>query len=569
MSAAGSGKQGVLNPFQAPGLDPRAGQPSEDLPPEQAPLLASQRSDDANNDPNNHVNDNDSKSNRDEGHFWDIERHHFWWLFGGIIFGDVIAFFDSTFMSSSHPVITSYFNASNSASWLSTVFFLTSTIFQPLAGRISDVVGRRPVYLFSILIFFSTTLWCALAQSIGSFILARAVCGLGAGGIITMSFVIVSDVVRIEYRGLYQSYLNLFYGIGHSLGAALGGVLCDRLGWRWAFGIQLPLIFICLLVACVTTPRDLGPTLMKSEGKGIMQAFKAFDMSGSVCLALAISGLILGLNLGGNVFPWQHPIVIVSLVMFVVSSGLLVLAERRARRPILPLPLLSTIPMANLMISNFLGSTVMIQCRGLPISPANKFQVTQTVLFNVPLFLQAVRQASPTQSGLYLISPLIGVTVTAVSTGFFITWSRRMKAPMVVGVLTILLGTSATACLSPSLPRWADFLMIPGASTGQGFLFPATSIAVLALSSQDDQAVVTTTLGLLRNLGTVLGVAVSSWVLQNALVMTLEKAVTGHDRDEIILRVRRSVRAIQTLDPLHKSQGRSGSRLDLFTTLTM
>ena len=128
---------------------------------------------------------------------------------------------------------------------------------------------------------------------------------------------------------------------------------------------------------------------------------------------------------------------------------------------------------------------------------------------------------------------------------------------MVVGALVILVGTAATACLSPDLPSWVDFLMIPGASTGQGFLFPATSIAVLALSSQDDQAVVTTTLGLLRNLGVVMGVAVSSWVLQNALVITLERAVTGHDRQEIIQRVRRSVRAIHSLDPLHKAQGRS------------
>ena len=89
-------------------------------------------------------------------------------------------------MASSHPVITSYFHASNSASWLSTAFLLTSTAFQPLYGRISDTIGRRPLYLFGLLSLAMTTAWCALAGSIGSFIAARAFCGLGAGAVLAM-----------------------------------------------------------------------------------------------------------------------------------------------------------------------------------------------------------------------------------------------------------------------------------------------------------------------------------------------------------------------------------------------
>lgn len=108
----------------------------------------------------------------------------FWFLYGPILFVYFLANFDSTLMASSHPVITSYFHASNAASWLSTAFMLTSTAFQPLFGRVSDTLGRRPLYIFSLVMFVATTLWCALAQSIGSFIAARAFCGLGAAEVI-------------------------------------------------------------------------------------------------------------------------------------------------------------------------------------------------------------------------------------------------------------------------------------------------------------------------------------------------------------------------------------------------
>lgn len=134
-------------------------------------------------------------------------RFHF--LFWSVIFGCTIAFFDTTLMASSHPVITSYFNASNAASWLSTVFYLTSTVFQPIFGRVSDTIGRRPVLLFVIIMFFTSTVWCGAAGSIGSFIAARAVSGIGAGGAVSLAAILTSDMVKIEYRGIYQSYFNV------------------------------------------------------------------------------------------------------------------------------------------------------------------------------------------------------------------------------------------------------------------------------------------------------------------------------------------------------------------------
>ena len=106
--------------------------------------------------------------------------------------------FDGTIMASSHPVITSHFHAANSASWLSTSYLLTSTATQPLLGRLSDAMGRKPLFLLCSFIFVLSTLWCALAGTIESFIAARAVCGIGSGGAMTIGSILPSDLVPIE-----------------------------------------------------------------------------------------------------------------------------------------------------------------------------------------------------------------------------------------------------------------------------------------------------------------------------------------------------------------------------------
>ena len=128
----------------------------------------------------------------------DTDKRRFWLIFSGILATYFLSCFDGTVMASSHPVITSHFHSSNSASWLSTAFLLTSTAFQPVVGRLSDSLGRKPPYLFTMTVFALATVWCALAQSMASFIAARALCGFGAGGMMAVGTIIISDLVPIE-----------------------------------------------------------------------------------------------------------------------------------------------------------------------------------------------------------------------------------------------------------------------------------------------------------------------------------------------------------------------------------
>jgi hypothetical protein len=136
-----------------------------------------------------------------------ISPARFYAIFLQLMAANFMACFDGTILASSHPVITSYFGAANSASWLSTAFLLTSTSFQPLLGRLSDALGRKPLFIGCGVVFVAATVWCALATTIEGFIAARALCGLGAGGSMTLGAIIVSDLVPIEY--VFSGFLSI------------------------------------------------------------------------------------------------------------------------------------------------------------------------------------------------------------------------------------------------------------------------------------------------------------------------------------------------------------------------
>ncbi|KAG7286989.1 hypothetical protein NEMBOFW57_006489 [Staphylotrichum longicolle] len=464
-----------------------------------------------------------------------ISSTRFWLLFSQIMAGYFVACFDSTIMASSHPVITSYFGSSNSASWLSTAFLLTSTSFQPVLGGLSDALGRKTPYVATIAVFLVATVWCALAGSMESFIVARAVCGLGAGGMMTLASIIVSDVVPIEIRGAFQSYMNMTYGVGSMLGAALGGAMADYLGWRWEFGVQVPVVVFCLVVAVLVVPSDLG--LHGKEKQTIREAMRTFDFKGSVLMASSVTFLILGLNLGGNVLPWSHPFVIASLAIFVVFFPLFLWVETRATKPIMPLHLVLKSPYSNLVLSNHIAAFLSV-----------------ATIFNVPLFFQGVLLTSATTSGFRLIFSSAAASTAGAATGFLITYTRRLKWPLVLGTSLSVVGALSLAAMQRGWPAFLYILCLLPSAAGSGFQFPGTFMAVLSVSEQSEQAVVTSTLILWRSLGQVLGIACSSLVVQNALWSYLEVFVSGPEKEKVVGLVRKSVEAIRELPVEYREQ---------------
>lgn len=355
-----------------------------------------------------------------------------------------------------------------------------------------------------------------------------------------LGVIIVADLIPLHRRAPYLAVLNLANGVATSLGAAIGGFLADALGWRWEFGIQVPPLLLCLALTATYLPPKLGPCLFDTQDTSLLETLRKFDISGSLLLTFSVTCLVLGLNLGGNVLPWDHPFIIGSLVLAGMLAVLFIVAEQRVSQPIMPIRLLTRVPSTNLILSNLFGCITM-----------------NTILFNVPLYFQGALLDTPTQSGFRLIIPFVLGMAASFATGFVINATKTVTPCMLFGAVLMLAGSVLLAVMPASLPNLAYSLIIAISTVGQGVNFPTYSIGLLAITEAEDMAVAMGTIFLFRNLGNVLGVAISSLVAQNALLHYLLILVTGDGAGDIIKKVRQNVEVIRYLEPKQRSQGES------------
>ena len=461
----------------------------------------------------------------------------FWLIFACICWNEFMANFDATLMASSHPVITSEFHSSDAASWLSTSFLITSTAFMPMFAPLSDTIGRRPLVLATSILLAIATAWCAIAPNVGSFIAARALCGIGAGGTAALGAVLVNDFVPIEARASYQSILNLAYGLGQAGGVAMGGFLCDTIGWRWAFGSQVPWTVFCAGIFTLTIPGDLGPQLARNSNDALRTFLKAFDLAGVFLLATSVTCLILYLNLGGSVLGWSDPVMTTVLILCCITAFLFLRVESKAKHPVLPLELLRKWPRANINFASF--------CTSLIFS---------AVIFNIPLYFEVVKHDSPTTAGFRLILPFLALTATAFLCCIIIRQKSTIRPVMVFGSFFVLVGTAILPFMGRKTSNWASLLYLVPLSTGYGVMSPAGIICLLRTSPESEHAVSIGAFLLWKKLASVVGIAVSTLMVQNLLAHFLHKNVTGANREQIIHKVRKSVHSIRYMTPVHQEE---------------
>ncbi|OCL13144.1 MFS general substrate transporter [Glonium stellatum] len=462
-----------------------------------------------------------------EAENWRAPRGFFW--IESAIFANVFLYgFDGTITAATYAVISSEFDAANTASWLTTSYLVTSTAFQPLYGRFSDIFGRRVCFFVSTFTFGLGCLGCGLARHVVMLNCMRALTGFGGGGLNSMATIINSDMIPFRKRGMYQAVQNVMFGFGAICGASFGGSIADTIGWRWCFLLQVPISAVALFLGCMVIQ---NPIQIRATFKEMRQKV---DLIGSFTLVMAISIQLVGLSLGGNELPWNNGWVIGSLVGSVFLLGLFFLIEARTSAiPVIPLRLLRGRNPLAIQITNI--------CAGL---------AAYAYLFMLPLFFQVVLLDSPTKAGARLAIPSLATPIGGFMAGFVMSRWGRLITLCRMGALFMMLGNALVTSLAFHDSAWKYLVYIFPANLGQGIIYPSTLFTSLASFDHADHAVTASTVYLIRSLGTVWGVAITAAILQSTLTAKLPDALAGvPNKEDVIDQIRHSVTALKALPP--------------------
>ncbi|RSL73319.1 hypothetical protein CEP54_000478 [Fusarium duplospermum] len=438
---------------------------------------------------------------------------------------------DSTITAATYAVISSEFGAANTASWLTTSYLVTSTAFQPLYGRVSDIFGRRLCFFISTITFAAGCLGCGVANNIVLLNCMRALTGFGGGGLMTMATIVNSDMIPFRKRGMYQALQNGIFGFGAIAGASFGGSIADHIGWRWCFLLQVPVSIVAFVIGFLVVANQPGGFSLDS---GLGAVWKRVDFSGSLLLVVAVSVQLVGLSLGGNELPWTSLWVIGSLAGSVALFALFLIVEARTSAiPVIPLRLLQ----GRLPIATQAANV----CAGM---------AAYGYLFMLPLFFQVVLLDSATTAGARLAIPSLATPIGGVIAGIVMSRWGRLIALVRAGALLMVVGNALVTSLGFEDSTWKYFVFVFPANLGQGIIYPGILFTSLASFDHADHAVTASTVYLIRSLGTVWGVSVTSAIVQTTLSVRLPDALSEvSDKWRIIDQIRHSVDSIRHLPP--------------------
>ena len=419
-----------------------------------------------------------------------------------IVAGALLAMFlsalDQTIVATALPPIARDLGDFALISWVITAYLLTSTCVTPIVGKLSDLHGRRRLLTICLAVFMAGSALCALAPGMVALILARALQGLGGGGLITLAQAIVADVVSPRERGRYAGYFAVVWASAALLGPTLGGVVTQYCGWPWIFWLNLPLGLAALLIADRTL-RKLPVEHRRSP----------IDYASIVLLCGATVGLLLALSLGGRRFAWTSP-EMAGLAVIAVALGILfVRAQRRSGEPILP--------------PRFLGDAVVGPSLAAIFVIYGAYLVLAVL---VPVYFQVALGAPASEAGLLMIPLLLSSTVTANLAGRWSRRSGRYKRPPLIGLPVTVLALAVVALFADRLSTSAASLAFMVAGFGMGPIFPCSTVAAQNAVERRDLGAVSGAIGFARALGGAVLVAAASALVLGLIAGALPE--TGH-----------------------------------------
>lgn len=405
-----------------------------------------------------------------------------------------LAALDVTIVTTALPTITEHFGSASGYTWIGSAFLLANAASIPSWGKVSDIFGRKPMLLLANVIFMIGSLVAALANSIGMLIAARAVQGLGGGGLVILVNITIGDLFSLRTRGAFYGVIGGVWAIASSIGPIIGGAFTQSVSWRWCFWINLPLdglaFFILLFFLDIETPKT-----------PLIEGLKAIDWIGSLLIVGATLMFLFGLQYGGETYPWDSATVVCLIVFGVVTFVIFVLYEWKfPKYPVMPLSLFKSRTNIATLSVVFIHGVVFISGS-----------------YYLPLYFQAVRGATPILSGVYLLPTALALSAGSIGTGIFVRKVGAYLPPIYFGLFMMTLGYGLFVDFDAH-SNWAKLALYQIiAGVGIGPLFQAPIIALQAHINPRDIGTATATLGFIRQLATSTSVVIGQVVFQNSM----------------------------------------------------
>ncbi len=412
-------------------------------------------------------------------------RQAFLQVFPGVMVAMFLAAADQTILASALPTIAGSLGGLADLSWVVIAYLLAATIAAPLYGHLGDRFGRRRMLLGALAIFTAASLACAIAPTLLLLIAARAVQGLGGGGLMTLAQALIGEHVSPRERGRFSGYFAMVFALASTSGPVLGAYLTEHLSWRAVFFINLPLGVIAAALALRIPQATMSP-----QGR-----FRP-DLLGALLFASSALALLFALSSGGHRFSWQSWPMAALLVGSMIGFTLLVTWERYAADPVIPM--------------RFFAVPAIVRSDAVVICFAGA--LFSTILY-LPLYLQLGRGLGIGQSGLLLLPITLAMVASSSITGRLVT---RTGEVTLFPQLGLLLATVAFLLLSATVTFGSTLLVLTLtflAGIGLGMVMPPTQVTVQYAAGRESLGAATATISVSRAIGGAMGVATVGAIL--------------------------------------------------------